>query len=294
MGDSAFDDAASLGDDSVTPVELATTVEALVRSDLSGVQPGAVLRSFEEGDADARVAFALAWNDAMDLNGLAEWIAEDAARQARAEDLAQRLTPPDPPEAACDEALARLRAFTEWRDYKYEMLIVPGYTPEDAELVHPLHEVALRRLELAKEVLDGGRAPFLLVSGGNVHPRGTKCYEAVQMRDALLGMGVAADRILVDARARHSTTNLRNAGRLLLASGRDLALVVTVGGGIAGSDFFGQDFYFGNPRISTFYMRCRNELGYEVGDLCAEDEHQVSFVPSRFVTRIGFRDALDP
>jgi hypothetical protein len=292
MDEPAFDDADDLHDGSVTPEELAATVETLVRSDLTDSAPGAVLRAFEQGDAEARVGFAMAWNDAMDLNGLGDWIAEDPARQARAEEIAQRLTPPDPPEAACDEALARLRSFTAWHDYQYEMIVVPGYTPADAPMEHPLHDVAKRRLALAKDAAD--RAPFILVSGGNVHPPGTKCYEAVQMRDELVAMGVAADRILLDARARHTTTNLRNAGRLLLANGRDLALIVTVGGGIAGSDFFGQDFYLGHPWLSTFYLRCRNELGYEIGELVQVDEHQVSFVPSPFVTRIGFRDALDP
>jgi hypothetical protein len=105
---------------------------------------------------------------------------------------------------------------------------------------------------------------------------------------------ILPERILVDARARHSTTNLRNAGRLMLAAGMRNALVSTMGGGLFGSDVFGQDFYFSNPVLSTFYARCESELGYRVGELADGSDGLVSFVPAPEVTRIGFRDVLDP
>ena len=139
-----------------------------------------------------------------------------------------------------------------------------------------------------------GTAPFFLLSGGNVHPRGTPYHEGTQMKQALLGMGVPADRILVDPRARSSMTNLRNAGRLLLAHGHRRALVVTLGAGLFGSDVFGQDFYFANPDLSTFHLRCERELGYRLGDLEKDGDHRIAFTISPEVTRIAFRDALDP
>jgi hypothetical protein len=139
-----------------------------------------------------------------------------------------------------------------------------------------------------------GQAPFVLATGGAVYPRGTPYAEALLMKKALIGMGLPEERVLVDARARHSTTNLRNAGRVMLALGMSQALVTTVGGGLFGSDFFGQDFYFANPVLSTFYVRCQRELGYRVGTLTAAGDQHIAFAPSPDVTRVGYLDALDP
>ena len=114
------------------------------------------------------------------------------------------------------------------------------------------------------------------------------------MKRALVARGIPTERVLVDARARHSTTNLRNAGRIMRSLGMARALIATLGGGLFGSDLFGQDFYFSNPTLSTFYARCDSELGYRVGALDPVDDGLISLVPSPDVARVGFRDALDP
>lgn len=78
------------------------------------------------------------------------------------------------------------------------------------------------------------------------------------------------------------------------ALGLSNALVVTIGGGVAGSNFFGQDFYLANPTLSTFHARCERELGYRVGDLHGIDEGRIRFTPSVQVDRPSYRDPLDP
>src|SRR5204863_1603320 len=112
-------------------------------------------------------------------------------------------------------------------------------------------------------------AEYAIVSGGAVHG---PANEAVLMRETLLDLGVAADRILVEPCARHTTTNLRNAARIMLAHRLRTAYVVAAdrpGGGAR--DWLGrlrlQSFYVGFPRLSTFHLRCRRNLGYLVGDL---------------------------
>jgi hypothetical protein len=114
------------------------------------------------------------------------------------------------------------------------------------------------------------------------------------MKDALLALGVRAENILVDARARHTTTNLRNAGRMMRKLGMSKAVVVTAGGGIAGSNLFGQDFYLAHPTLSTFHSRCERELGYRVGELRGIDDGRIELVPSPAVDQPSFRDPLDP
>lgn len=167
----------------------------------------------------------------------------------------------------------------------YDALVVPGYTPLDqSEPLTEIHPVAAERLALATADLRTGRAPVVVVSGGNVHPADTPVNEAVQMKEWLLAHGVPGDRIVVEPCARHSHTNLRNAGRFLLAHGLRRALVVT------SRD---QALYFGRPRSSSFDARCLSDLGYVVGDLQEVDANRVAFVPSGRTFDRG-ADPLDP
>jgi hypothetical protein len=168
---------------------------------------------------------------------------------------------------------------------RYDAVIVPGYTPLDATApLLEIHPIAVERLELARQELAAGTAPVVIVSGGNVHPPDTPVNEALQMKQWLLAHGTAEERIAIDPCARHSHTNLRNAGRFLLIHGLRRALIVT------SRD---QAMYFGQPRSSSFDGRCLADFGYVVGDLRAVDGNRVSFIPSGRVMERG-PDALDP
>jgi hypothetical protein len=165
--------------------------------------------------------------------------------------------------------------------------VVPGFSPRDGIAQPGVHPTAQRRLVQAKADFDAGKAPFVLLSGSNVWPNGTPYYEALEMKKALIAMGVPGDRIIVDTRARHSTTNLRNAGRYMQAHGMNKALITTT---------FDQDFYFSASGISTFDARCMIELGYRVGrlrDVPFDPMHSV-FMPSSKVRKVNIRDPLDP
>lgn len=189
------------------------------------------------------------------------------------------------------DTIARIRSLKEHDHSPFALIIVPGYTPLKAPRPLPVDEIdaAVKRLEAARADLERGLAPCILVSGGSVHPPGTPHNEALSMRDWLQKHGVAADRILVDPFARHSTTNLRNAGRIMRQLGLGKALIVT---GFEASPF-SQAFYFAHPFMSSFETRARRELGYTVGQLDGLDDHHVAFVPSPEVTRINPRDPLD-
>ena len=132
-------------------------------------------------------------------------IEADAAHRHHAERIILHLAPRDPSPDHNAASIAALRAFTDWQRYPHGVIIVPGYTPLDATIATPgVHPTARRRLEQAILDLRAGEAPFLLVTGGNVYPRGTPYYEAIEMKTALLALGVAADgSCVVEARARH-------------------------------------------------------------------------------------------
>lgn len=289
----AFDDADDLDPPDVSDAELARTLAGLVRADLTGAVPGAV-KGAVDGTPKDRLRVLCALSDALADRALAGWIEASPTRRQRAVAIAKAIAPPDPGAAHNAVTAAAFRAFQGWERFPYRILVVPGYTPLDETEAKPgVHPVARRRLEMALEDHHAGKAPFLLVSGANVYPRGTPYYEAIEMKTALCEMGVAPDRIFIDARARHTTTNLRNAGRIMRGLGVAKALVITKGGGLGGSDLFGQDFYLAHPDLSTFHARCRTELGYEVGELRGVGDGRIELTVSPRVTLPGY-DPLDP
>jgi len=199
---------------------------------------------------------------------------------------------PDYGMTALNAAALAAIAKTDFAGYPWQLLIVPGYTPPDAKRPMHVDEVAAARsrLDLArKDLLDERRAPFALVVGGSVHPPGTPLNEALMMREYLIAKGVDAGRILIDPWSRHSTTNVRNAGRLMLAHNLGVGLIVT---GFE-TPLFDQSFYFGHPTLSTFTLRCKADLGYEVGDLDAADDHHVVYRPNPSVVTPLLTDPLD-
>jgi uncharacterized SAM-binding protein YcdF (DUF218 family) len=65
-----------------------------------------------------------------------------------------------------------------------------------------------------------GKAPFIVVSGGYVHPPQTPYSEAIEMKKALLSeFGVPENAILADPHARVTLTNMRNTARLIYRYG---------------------------------------------------------------------------
>ncbi len=214
---------------------------------------------------------------------LRRW-AQPPDRRTALSEAALRILPPHP--APGLDAAARFALAPS--DTPYDLIIVPGFTPANQHSpTGAAHPTALARIREAKQSWDEGLAPFVLLSGGNVAPPGTPDFEALLMHRAALDLGLPADRLLLDIRARHSTTNLRNAGRLMLERGLRSALITTSPA---------QDFYFSAAWLSDFHARCQRDLGYRVGELrdVGADAWRSAFTPSRDVTRIHWEDPLDP
>lgn len=139
-----------------------------------------------------------------------------------------------------------------WSQYKYTAIVVPGSgTDRPGQAMSPWGKAWVT---LAARRFKAGLAPFLIVSGGYVHPSQTPFCEAIEMKKALIAeYGIPADSILIDPHARHTTTNIRNASRLLYRYGfpfKKTALIT--------SDQ-GQSAYIEAP---SFAQRCIAELGY--------------------------------
>lgn len=181
-------------------------------------------------------------------------------------------------------AFARARRI-DWRAFRYTALIVTGIGPELADM--PLSPGGKYHLRLAAQQFARGDAAFIIVSGGRAHPFNTRFAEAVEMRRALIERyGIPADRIVIDPHARHTTTNMRNAARLLIAMGAPLTRDTLVVCNPVQSATIGS---------AAFVDRNQRELGYAPGTAGTRlSPTALEWRPAAAAARIDPRDPLDP
>ncbi len=182
-------------------------------------------------------------------------------------------------------ATVRAIAATDWTGKAHSALLVFGHGPEDAQSRTGV--MGHIRLAIAADLYRRGLAPFLIVSGGNVHPNRTPFNEAVEMKRLLVTQyGIPADRILIEPHARHTTTNLRNTARLLLAAPfpDDLPALVV-------SDHRTIQY------IASETLARRNvaEMGIQPGKLLpGPNKFTLRFLPGKAAFHAEAADPLDP
>ncbi|WP_316814030.1 TIM barrel protein [Pedobacter heparinus] len=107
---------------------------------------------------------------------------------------------------------------TDWSAFPYSMILVPGLGPEEEGVA--LDPNGAKRCEAAVIRYKKGLAPFIVVSGGQVHPFRTPFNEAVEMKKYLVEkLGIPEDVVFIEPHARHTTTNIRNASRMVYRFG---------------------------------------------------------------------------
>lgn len=191
------------------------------------------------------------------------------------------------PLLASDNApAAQALAQTDWKAAPYTALLVFGHGPEDA--ISRTGVMGHIRLGIAADLYARGVAPFIIVSGGNVHPNRTPYNEALEMKRILItDYGVPAHRILTEPHARHTTTNLRNCARLLLAAGFPAdrqALIVSDHRTIQ---------YIAGPGLAQRNLR---EMGVQPGRISpGPDRFTLRFLPDSTAFHVdAAADPLDP
>jgi len=195
---------------------------------------------------------------------------DDAVRQADIDDRENAA------------AAARLSTI-DWRAYRYGAILVPGHSPEIA--YEPLNPNAVLRLRTALAHYRAGLAPVIIVSGASLRPIGTTFTEALEMKRWLMREhNIPEDAILVDAVARHTTTNMRNAARLIAKHG---------------IPFDRPSLVVGNsvPYIASdgFRERCLRELGYMPFTTGRRiDFDTLEFTPSPLAFHRDAHDPMDP
>lgn len=134
--------------------------------------------------------------------------------QANNRDEPARL---EPLEAGINKAAYEQIQKTDWKKYKYAVIVLPGAGPE---LRIPIgHEGKIHSDMAARRYL-AGDAPFIIPTGGYCYPFQTPYNEAVEMKKYLMEKySIPASAIIVEPQARHTSTNIRNSVRLMIRYG---------------------------------------------------------------------------
>lgn len=180
---------------------------------------------------------------------------------------------------------ARFLKGVNFRNYRYSALLLLGDGPDMPG--SQLGSFGKLRVMTVARRWHAGLAPVIIVSGGNVHPANTPYNEAVEMRRELVERyGIPTKAILIEPYARHTTTNFRNAARLMHRYGVPFdqdALVVTSES---------QSRYVEAP---GFAERCLKELGYAPFVLGPRvSPFDVVFRPVLSSLQVDALDPLDP
>lgn len=182
------------------------------------------------------------------------------------------------------KAYAKVRS-TKWEKYPYSAILVLGAGPNDeGQALNPKGRV---RCAYAAGLYLQGQAPFLILSGGRAHPAMTPYSEAEEMKRYLMEVfGIPEEAIIAEPHARHTTTNVRNAARIMLTTGFPMDKPALM------SSTQEQLNSVEKPR---FQDRCRMEMlvvPFRLGERL--NTRELVFWPLSNATQINPVDPLDP
>ncbi|RXH57768.1 protein of unknown function DUF218 [Granulicella sibirica] len=199
--------------------------------------------------------------------------------EANERDEAGRLWPIEKTENAA--AVKAVRS-VKWAKYPHSVIVVLGAGGETPNV--PLSPRGKERVRGAVEAYRKGSAPFVLVSGGYVHPLQTPFSEALEMKRYLMEVyGLPASAILVDPYARHTTTNLRNAVREIYAYHIPVKKPILI---------VSDEAHINSVASEAFATRNEKELGYQPVVIGARvTPSSIEGIPSE---RSLYRDTTDP
>ncbi len=181
-------------------------------------------------------------------------------------------------------AIQRIKS-TRWNDYPYSVILVPGSGID--RLSWNISQYGRERMRLAVRRYREKKAPFLMVSGGFVHPNQTPYAEAIEMKKILVSeFGIPEDAIIVEPHARHTTTNFRNAVRLIWRYGIPFDKPGLITTDIHHSNTIGSE---------DFKRRLDRELGYQPHELGRRiSEFDLEFLPRLDSLQSDSTELLDP
>jgi len=174
-----------------------------------------------------------------------------------------------------------------WDNFQYSMIVVLGDAPNSAGDLPNISIGGMERCDYAVALFNQGKAPLIAFTGGNVAPFQSQYHEAIEMKKYVMNKyGIPENKILVDPHARHTTTNMRNIGRLIFYYGIPAAKKAMLTTTKSQSDYVVSD---------QFAKRCTTELGRVPMTIFERlSERDVEFTPKIEVLHLDSSDPLDP
>ena len=143
------------------------------------------------------------------------------------------------------------------------------------------------RCAYTAELYRQGVAPFIILSGGRAYPSMTPFSEAEEMKRYLMeNCGIPEKAIIAEPHARHTTTNLRNAARIMVENGFPTdrpALITSTGDQLD------------DVQSPAFERRCQKMMlmvPFRLGQRI--NNRKLEFWPLPCATQINPIDPLDP
>jgi len=195
-------------------------------------------------------------------------------------------------EAADCEPLARSNAAAfkaakkvKWNNYPYSLILVPGKGQDFKD--QSLSAEGRQRARYAADLYLQGVAPFLVVSGSRVHPKFTPYIEAVEMHRYLTEeLGIPEGAVIIEPHARHTTTNIRNTVRLMMAGGFPMDKPALIASSRYQLDYIETDEFV---NLCEYRMQA---MPYRKGKRL--NERQLEFWPLAAAAQVSPVDPMDP
>jgi hypothetical protein len=189
----------------------------------------------------------------------------------------------EPMEQKANKAAYNRLKTINWKKYQYTLILVPGEGPDKPGI--SISKGSIARCKIAALKFAQGLTPFIMVSGGRVHPFKTRFSEGEEMKKFLVNqLKIPENAIFIEPQARHTTTNLRNCARLIFRYGMP----------------FNKPFITSTNKIQSYYIsymdkRCMADLGYmpySLGRRLSNTEQE--FYPTIASLQINPLEPLDP
>ena len=176
----------------------------------------------------------------------------------------------------------------KWDDYAYSVILVLGSGPSEKLGDAPnIGKIGMARADEAVKLFQAKQAPLLILSGGYVHPARTPYCEAVEMKKYIIQKyAIPEESILIEPHARHTTTNVRNAARIMF---RDS--IPTDKKGLITSSESHIDYVIGE----AFKKRFMDEIGFVPMQIFTRiSPVAVEFIPLKDALFMNSMETLDP
>ncbi len=174
---------------------------------------------------------------------------------------------------------------TKWGEYPYSCILVFGSGPTKKGV--SISSTSKDRCRMGAALFKKEKAPFIIVSGGAVHPYGTTFFEAQEMKKYMVdSLGIPASSIMIEPHARHTTTNIRDANRILLSREAPIERPVL---GVTSKSHID---YIVSDRFDDVFKRDLGVIPY-VGMKRLSDT-TISYYPTASSFQINARQPLDP